>query len=217
MKGELAIVIIGAGGHAKVLLDALLDAGQTVRGLLDADASRHGTSVLGKPVLGDDSWLEATPPQTLQLVNGLGSNGPVTAKRSAFERAKAAGYDFATVQHPTAVVGRDVVLGEGAQLLARTVVEAGCCLGVNVTINTGAIVNHDCRIGDHVHVAPGAIVLGGVQLGEATHVGAGATILPGLKIGSACVIGAGAVVVKNLPDGSTVAGIPATQMEQKTR
>jgi sugar O-acyltransferase (sialic acid O-acetyltransferase NeuD family) len=215
--GEPTIVIIGAGGHAKVLLDALLGAGQTVQGLLDADASRHGTSVLGKPVLGDDSWLETAPPQTLQLVNGLGSNGLVTAKRSAFERAKAAGYTFATVQHPAAVVGRDVALGEGAQLLARAVVEAGSKLGANVTINTGAIVNHDCRLGDHVHVAPGAVVLGGVEVGEATHVGASAVILTRLKIGRDCVIGAGAVVVKNLPDGSTVAGVPATQMEQKTR
>ena len=215
--GEPAIVIIGAGGHAKVLLDALLSAGQTVHGLLDADATRHGTSVLGKPVLGDDRWLETATMETLRLVNGIGSNGPVTAKRVAFERAKAAGYDFATAQHPAAVVGRDVVLGEGAQLLARAVVEAGRQLGANVTINTGAIVNHDCRLGDHVHVAPGAVVLGGVEVGEASHVGAGAIILTRLRIGSNCVIGAGAVVVKNLPDGSTVSGVPATQMERKPR
>ncbi|KLU62646.1 putative acetyltransferase EpsM [Peptococcaceae bacterium CEB3] len=206
-----ALIIIGAGGHAKVLLDILLAQKADILGLTDADTASPGVGrhVLGVPVLGGDSQVPEHSPEDIRLVNALGSVGRIGKRREIFQHFKALGYSFASVFHPAAIISRLTELGEGVQLMAGVVVQAGVVLGDNVLVNTRASVDHDCRIGAHAHLAPGAILSGGVTLGEGVHVGTGAVIIQGITVGEGSVIGAGAVVIRDVPSGVTVAGNPA--------
>ncbi|CAA7603173.1 Bacterial transferase hexapeptide (six repeats) [Acididesulfobacillus acetoxydans] len=205
------LIIIGAGGQAKVLLDILLAQNAAILGLTDADTASPGVGrhVLGVPVLGGDSRVLEHSPEDIRLVNALGSVRRTGKRREIFRHFRALGYSFASVFHPAAVISRLTELGEGVQLMAGAVVQAGAVLGDNVLVNTRACVDHDCRIGAHAHLAPGATLSGGVTLGEGVHVGTGAVIIQGIMIGDGATIGAGAVVVRDVPPRVTVAGNPA--------
>ncbi len=202
-------IIIGAGGHAKVVLEALLRSDVTVIGLLDVDEERHGSLVLGVPILGDDNMLDLYPADSVRLVNGLGSTQDLSRRASLYRNFKEKKYSFASVIHPSAIIARDVVIGEGAHIMAGVILQPGVIIGCNSIINTAASVDHDGIIGDHVHIAPGVVLSGNVCIGERTHVGTGATVIQGITIGSEAVIGAGAVVVRDIPDRVTAVGIPA--------
>ncbi|GFO66060.1 acetyltransferase [Geomonas paludis] len=203
------VLILGAGGHAKVLVEALLADGALIAGILDADPARLGDSLLGVPVIGDDNTAEDFPMDAVQLVNGIGSVGLPDVRKSIFDRFTARGYRFATVVHPSAVVASDVELGTGVQIMAGAVLQPGCHIGSNVIINTRASVDHDCTVGDHSHLAPGVTLSGGVTVGSGCHVGTGATVIQGVRIGDGSVVGAGAVVTKDVKAGVTVVGVPA--------
>lgn len=206
MTVSLPIIVLAASGHAKVVCEALRRAGQTVLGFVDADPAKAGIEILGLPVLGGDNVLSKHAPSAVMLANGLGH---LADRRPIFTQMKGHGFAFVTVVHPSAVMARDVVLGEGAQIMAGAVVQPGVRIGVNAVINTCASVDHDCRIGDHAHVAPGATLAGGVAVGEGSLVGAGATVLENRRVGRGCTVGAGAVVTRDVADGAVVVGVPA--------
>ncbi len=208
---SLPVIILGAGGHAKGLVDALLAASAVIAGIVDPDPALTGTKVLGVPVLGGDDIVNEYPPSEIQLVNGLGSVGLPVKRQQLFEKFKGMGYKFATVVHPSAVIASDVVLGEGVQVMAGVVIQPGCRIGINSIINTRASVDHDCAIGDHVHIAPGVTMSGGVKIGMGSHIGTGATVIQGLSIGNGCLVAAGAVVTNNIIAGAMVRGVPARE------
>lgn len=217
----LPLIIVGAGGHAAVVADALLAAGEHVLGFTDTDSSRHGRTLCGLPVLGDDRALDAYTPQTLALANGIGGVGGVGAMGDALEpplrcrvqqRLAAQGWQFVAVRHPSAVVSPFARLGAATQLLAACVVQPGACIGEGSIVNTAAVIEHDAVVGAWVHVAPRALLCGGVQVGAHCHVGAGAVIRQALCIGVGSLVGAGAVVVKDFPDGGVLVGVPARLM-----
>ncbi len=199
------VIVIGGGGHGRVVIEALLRSGVEVLGAVDPD--RRVAALLPKGVawLGDDQALAAQPPQSCALVIGIGGVGSVR-RRLVFEKLSAAGYAFLTVRHPSAVVAENVVLGEGCQVMAGAILQPGAQVGVDAIINTRAAVDHDCRIGDHVHVAPGAVVCGDVEIGNNTHLGAGAVVIQGVRIGSGCVVGAGSIVLRDVGDNIIVYG-----------
>lgn len=204
------VVVLGAGGHARVLLGALADV--TILGLTDGDPAKAGAMVSGIPILGADDALKAFSVNQILLVNGVGSTGNNEKRRTLFVRFKEAGYTFLNVRHASATVAADAVLEEGVQIMAGVVLQTGCSIGENSILNTGAVVDHDCRIGRHVHIAPGAVLCGGVAVGDNAHVGAGATVIQGVRIGNDCLVGAGAVVVRDVPPGMKVAGVPAKEI-----
>jgi UDP-perosamine 4-acetyltransferase len=208
------VVVVGAGGHAKVLLDALSRSGVAVAGLTDADAGKRGKLFAGVPVLGDDGVLDKHPPASTLLVNAIGSIEWMTSRQKVYERLKAAGYRFLTVIHPSAVIAPDAVLGEGVQVMAGAIIQAGAKIGANSILNTGAQVDHDGVIGAHVHLSPGVILSGAVTVGDGTHVGTAATIVQGLRVGRGCLVAAGAVVTKSVADGERVAGVPARRIRK---
>jgi len=213
---KLPLLIIGAGGHAAVVADALLAAGEHVLGFTDADPSRHGQTLCGLPVLGDDRVLDDHTPATLALVNGIGGVGHVTGdprRRTVQERLAGRGWQFASVRHPAAVVSRFARVGDGAQLLAVSIVQTGAEIGDACIVNTGAVVEHDVKLGAWVHVAPRALLCGDVAIGARSHVGAGAVVRQGLRLGEDTVVGAGAVVVKNFAGGGLLVGVPAHPVE----
>jgi len=203
------LIVLGAGGHAKVLIDALRLSSQRVLFVVDADPTRHGQSVAGVPIRGGDELVLSHAPDEVLLVHGLGSTRQCDDRCRLFERMKQHGYRFAQVVHPASVISPSATLGEGAQIFAGAVIQADCTLEENVLVNTNASVDHDCRIGSHSHVGPGATLSGGVRVGKGTHIGAGATIVQGRTIGARVLIGAGAVVVTDIPDGATAYGVPA--------
>lgn len=203
------IIIIGAGGHAKVLLNALQVSSRNVLGLTDTDPQKHGSTLLGCPVLGDDAIIDTYDHSDVRLIIGIGSTKPGSTRRDAFEHFQAKGFRFSTCVHPSATVAPDIELGQGSQVMAGAVIQPGCKIGMNTIINTRASVDHDCHVSDHVHIAPGAILGGSVSIGHGSHIGTHATIIENITIGSGAMIAASACVVANLKSQERVAGIPA--------
>lgn len=208
----LPVIILGAGGHARVLIDILLKNKATIIGATDVNPKMSGVSQWGVPIIGDDSVLKDYPPGSVQLINALGLAITTQNRRQLFEKYKEIGYSFASVMHPSAIVGREVVLGEGVQIMAGAVIQPGAHIGHNSIVNTKASVDHDCQIGNHVHLAPGVTLSGGVRIGNGTHVGTGATVIQNIEIGSSALVGAGAVIVRMVKDGAKVLGVPAREV-----
>lgn len=208
----LPLIIVGAGGHAAVVADALLAAGERVLGFTDADPSRHGRTLCGLPVLGNDRVLDAHTPQTLALANGIGGVGsrlePPLRSRVQ-QRLAAHGWQFVAVRHPSAVVSPFARIGAATQILAACVVQPGAEIGECSIVNTAAAIEHDAVLGAWVHVAPRALLCGGVQVGARCHIGAGAVIRQGVHIGEGTLVGAGAVVVSDFPGSGVLVGVPA--------
>jgi sugar O-acyltransferase (sialic acid O-acetyltransferase NeuD family) len=212
MSPSLAdLLIIGAGGHARVIADALLLQGVAVAGLV---APALAGEVFDLPLLGDDESLAALAGRGLRRAAlGIGDNH---RRRQAAARARAAGLTLACVCHPQAILGRDVVLGAGAGVLAGAVINAGARVGEGAIVNSLGLVEHDAVVGAYAHIAPGARVLGGVVVGAEALVGAGAVVLPGVRVGARAVIGAGAVVLADVPAGALVTGVPGRVRPRRT-
>jgi UDP-perosamine 4-acetyltransferase len=201
---SLPIIVIGGGGHGRVVIDALLRSGAVVAGVIDPDRLVAGRLPATVPWLGGDDALASHPPTRYRLANGVGGIG-TPQRRRLFETFHQAGYAFALVQHPAATVALSgVTLGEGCQIMAGAVIQTGAHIGADVIVNTRAAVDHDCVVGDHSHVAPGAVLCGDVIVGEDTHIGAGAVVIQGVRIGRGCIIGANATVLRDVPDGTTM-------------
>ena len=209
---------IGAGGHAKVVVEIIQLVGQyQIAGLVDSDDKKVGSLVCGARVLGNDSLLAELFAKGIRhafmSLGGLGS-GPL--RQELFEHARAIGFEMISAVHPQALVSRFARLGNAPTIMAAAIINPGTMIGENVIINSGAIVDHDCVIGDHVHIASGACLSGGVIVGGRSHIGAGAVVRQGISIGENSIVGAGAVVVKNVPDNVTVVGVPARIHERQT-
>lgn len=212
---EKSVIIIGAGGHAKVLLDILLDTDAKVLGFLDSDASLRGTEIFGIPVLGMDDEIARYSPLEVELVNGIGSVGVVTLRRKIFDKFKDMGFRFRQVIHPSAIISNRATLGEGVQIMAGAVINIGTCIGDDSIINTKASVDHDCNIGRHVHIAPGCTLCGGVSVGDGTMIGTGSSVIQGISIGKRCLVGAGSNVFHFVPDESKGYGNPMELADKK--
>lgn len=206
---SLPVIIIGSGGHATVVADALLAAGADVIGYTDADVNRHSAMLCGLRVLGDDSVLATHTPARTRLANGIGGIEVDGLRRSVQHRLEAEGWEFVTVRHPSAVVSPFAHIGASVQLLAASVVQAGARIAKGCIVNTAAVIEHDVELGEFVHVAPGAVVCGSVSAGAGSHVGAGAVIRQNVRLGQQTLVGAGAIVVHDFPGGGTLVGIPA--------
>ena len=207
---DMPVILLGSGGHAKVVLDLLLENGFTVCGMTTADPVVLRESVWrGIPVLGDDDALASYPPETYALASGIGSVGIPTMRMQIYQRMKAKGYFFPPLIARSAIVKTSAVIGEGAQIHAGAIVQTDSVLGENVIINTRAVVEHECVIGPHSHVATGAILCGQVTLGACVHIGAGATVRQCTTIGENVCVGAGAVVTAAIDASGTYYGVPA--------
>ena len=200
MKEKL--IIVGTGGHSKVVLDIARLNGYSDISFLDDKP--QGKTWNGYSVLGTSS--EAWRYPEAEFIVAVGN---VYVRKRIQESLLRQGLRMATLIHPAAVVAEDVKIGEGSVVVAGAVINPGAVLGKGVIINTCASVDHDCQIGAYVHIAVGANVAGTVTIGETTCVGAGAVVSNNVSIAADCIIGAGAVVVKNIGESGTYIGIPA--------
>ena len=207
----MSLIVLCAGGHARVVIEALRSRGARPTAVTDRDSSRVGTFLGGIPIIGSDEDILEMQSDSVELANGLGnrasrSSPGLSGRRELFGRFAALGYAFPVISHASAVIASDVSPGEGAQVMAGAIIQPGALIGRNVLVNTRAVVEHDCQIGDHSHIAPGAVLCGGVSVGEGTHVGAGAVVLGGISLGLGSVVAAGAVVAKDVGAGGAYWG-----------
>jgi UDP-perosamine 4-acetyltransferase len=202
------VVILGGGGHARVVIDALRCAGHVIAGVIDPKAEVADALPAGVPWLGKD--LSRTRAADVALAIGVGSIdvGAKNLRPRLFQEAKTGGFQILSIRHPSAIVAGDVLLGEGAQVMAGAILQTGTRTGVNCIVNTGASLDHDCRLGDHVHVAPRAVLSGAVEVGEGSHLGTGAIVIQCIRIGVEAMIAAGAVVTRDVPARARVAPGP---------
>ncbi|NJL93381.1 MAG: acetyltransferase [Anaerolineae bacterium] len=200
------ILIIGAGGHGKVIAEALRRQGQVVLGFLDDAPQLSRQQVLGLPVLGACQHWPTLAPEG--LVIAIGSN---TIRQRLAQQLAAHPQvpPWTRVVHPAATLAEAVQVGPGSVCLAGSIVGVDVVLGAHVILNTGATIDHDCTIGDFAHLAPGVHLAGGVTVGSGALIGIGACVLPGCHIGEQATIGAGAVVTGDIPPGVVAKGIPA--------
>ncbi len=199
----MPIVILGAGGHAKVLIPELHRRDRSVLGIID-NSLCTGETHLGLTVLGGDDFLSDIPPDQIELVNGLGRLPGQDKRRKLAKAMRSKGYRFANVISKATAVSSGLKTQNGIQIMMGAVIQPGVCLGEDVVINTGAIIDHDCVIGDECWISPGVTLCGNVTIGRGAYIGAGSTIVQGITIGAEVVVGAGSVITKPVPPGSRV-------------
>lgn len=201
------VLLVGAGGHGKVVADAL-QAGVSNQHLCFVDDCEDlwGQNLMGLPILG-----------ALSAVLRTGDRVHVAIGSNLIRERVAGSVDFGqllTVLHPQSLISKHALVDTGSFIAAGAVVGPCVQLGRGVIVNHGAVIDHDCHVGDFCHVAPLASLAGDVRLGAGVLVGAGANILPGIKIGAWAVIGAGAVVTRDVAAGVTVVGVPACERKK---
>lgn len=203
----MRIALLGGGGHAAVIIEAMRAAGLAPAFIVDRNKAMWGRSVLEVPVIGDDDHLAGSG--ATHFIVSLGAVGPGRDRQTLFELGIAAGLKPLAIIHPTAIVSPSAMIGAGSAVLAGAVLCARATVGRNVIVNTRAVVEHDCTVGDHVHIATGACLSGQVQVSEAAFIGAGAAVRQNVVIGAHACIGLGSAVVRDVAAGSLVVGVPA--------
>ena len=196
MSEPESISVIGAGGHARVVLST------RIGGVFDDNAEKWGTEIAGAAVIGSPRGVGER--ERGRAVIAIGDN---RGRRKMAQRL--AGWEWVTVVHPHAWVHPEVALGEGTVVFAGAVIQPDCRIGDHCIVNTSASIDHDGCLGDFTHLAPGVHLAGEVTVGEGALMGIGSVALPGRTVGPWAVVGAGSVVVQDIPEEAVVAGNPA--------
>ena len=208
MESRGKIIIMGGGGHARVMIDLIKVSGEyEIVGILDSRLEA-GDIIDGVSVLGDDSMLPGLSVSGVRnACVAVGSVKDNSVRKKVFKRARDSGFYVPPMVHPKSVVLESSTNNsEGVQIMAGAIVSIGSTIGENTIINTGAIIEHDCTIGKNVHICPGAVVCGGSTVGDNSFIGAGATIIHLMEIGEGVIVGAGSVVKKNVADRALLKG-----------
>lgn len=198
-----SIYIIGAGGHAQVVIDAAIKAGFKIYGIFDNNRDLIGKEVLGIPIIGEIEEVKKI--QDAKFVVAIGEN---EVRKKIVERLGFTDDYYATIIHPSVVIGKNVNIGLGTMVLGGVVINTGTSIGRHCIINTSSSIDHHNKISDFVHIAPGIHTGGNVEIKEGTLLGIGTSVIPGIKIGKWSIIGAGTVVIEEVPDYATVVGVP---------
>lgn len=204
------IYLIGAGGHAKVVLSTLKALGFDVAGLFDDDISKKGSLVFDIPVIGPITGSEIGKKDG-KFVIAIGDN---RVRKKVYENYR--DKEFTNIVHPNSFIDPTVKIGNGTVVFAGAIVQCNSSIGNQVILNTGCTIDHDCWIDDYCHIAPGVNVAGGVQIGEGVFIGIGSSVIPNVKIGEWSQIGAGSVVVNDIPPNVLAYGNPARVVREIT-
>lgn len=203
-------IIIGAGGHSKVVLDILIKNNQKVIGFIDD----HKTGMFcSLPILGkvnDVPSLQEEYPES-KFIIGIGDNA---IRKKIADSLAIHKINFGKAIHPSAEIGSETEVLEGTVIMANAVVNHSVQLGKHVIINTAATVDHDCRIADFSHISPGVNIAGGVTVEECVHVGIGSSVIQSVVIGSGSIIGAGAAVIHDIEKNTLAVGVPAKPIKK---
>ncbi|MGX8236981.1 acetyltransferase [Exiguobacterium undae] len=203
------IILIGNGGHAKVLTEILLKQNRRIIGFTAPNLQANNFNI---PYLGTDSKIESFSSENIELVLALGSVNVTNIRSYIFKKYKKKGYSFASVIHNSAIISSFSEMGEGVQIMAGSIIEAFSKISENTIVNTLSIINHDSIIGKHCHIAPGSNISGNVNIGDYSYIGSGATIIHNINIGENVLIGAGSVVLKSIKSNGKAYGVPAKEV-----
>ncbi len=210
------LLVLGAGGHARVVLDILFQqADRHVVGLLDNNPALHGRRIDGVPVLGPIDALTELAEQhdARAVIVAIGDNG---VRRGLARQVLRAGLSLTNAVHPSATLAESVTVGRNVVVAAGAVICAHSQVGDSVILNTGCLIDHFTMVGEGAHVCPGARVAGRVKIEPGAFVGIGATVVPKVTIGCEAIVGAGAVVLADVAPLATVVGVPARAIKQPT-
>lgn len=200
------MLLYGASGHGKVIIDCFESQGFEIIGIFDDDPNK--VELLNYQVIGKYNFELFS---NEKLIISIGDN---QTRKKVSEIIK---HKFGIAMHISSTVSKNVKIGEGAVIFHKAVLQSSTKVGKHAIINTCASVDHDCLIGNYAHISPNATLCGNVKIGEGTHVGAGAVIIPNITIGKWCIIGAGAVVTKDVDDYTVVVGNPARKIKSRDR
>ena len=205
------LVLLGGGGHAKVLANVILRLPQyELIGYVDP---KNQGSLFGVPHLGGDEVLsEISVRGSMGAVLGVGKVRARSNRIELLERLERLGFSLPPIIAPSATVARDVILGPGTVVMDGAVVQPGCVVGRGGILNTNCSLDHSCILGNDVHVATGASLSGDVSVGDGALVGVGASVLQGVRIMPSCTIGAGAAVIRDCMESGTYVGVPARRL-----
>lgn len=205
------LVVLGAGGHGRVVAEAALETSRWRKVVLLDDRYPELSRAGGFEVVGTLADVADLAYGDREALVAVGANA---RRLGLLKGLLSGGWTLPVLVHPSAWVSRSAVLGAGSVVLAQAAVNGGAQLGLGAIVNTGATIDHDCQLGDGVHVSPGAHIGGEVAIGDLSWVGIGASVRHCIQIGSGATIGAGAAVVADVKDGHTVVGVPARQLRE---
>lgn len=200
----MRVIIIGNGGHSKVIQEMVLLLNHEIIAILDDkyEIEKQDKGIILAPL----SSLKRLLDDYTKVVIGIGDNN---SRKRISKLINISKTKYLTVVHPSSVVSSSAIIGRGTVIMPKAVVNANANIGVHCIINTGAIVEHDNSINDYTHVSPNVTLTGNVSLGEGVHVGASATVIPGINVGQWAIIGAGSTVIDHIPEFKTAVGCPA--------
>lgn len=211
------IVVIGAGGHAKVVADIILQRKKILKEDINIvcfldDGYKHLAykSIFGVPIKGGTDLVDSFKNFNYEYIIAIGNNNIRKKMSEKYSNIK-----YYTAIHPTAVIGHEVDIKDGTVIMANAIVNAYSRIGVHCIINTGSIIEHDNIIGDYVHISPNATLCGEVKVGNCTWIGAGSKVKQGLSIGENSIVGLGSVVLQSINKNSIIVGIPAKSLKGK--
>ncbi|MBP7653496.1 acetyltransferase [Candidatus Dependentiae bacterium] len=204
------LLLIGGGGHCKVVIDAVNKMGVfEISGIIDIK-EKIGLKVSSIPIIGSDEEL-------IKIVSSLhikkciitaGSVGETLLRTRLVKLSENAGLEFVNIIHPSAIISENSILGKGNFVSAGAIINSETIIGDHCIINTGAVIEHDCKIGDFVHISPKALLCGGVKIGNNSHIGAGTCVIQNVAVGSNTIIGIGSVVTKTVESNIVAYGNP---------
>lgn len=208
MKND-GILLIGGGGHCKSVLDSIIRGNAFSKvGIIDTE-DNIGNELLSTKMIGTDKDLEKF------LMEGypyafitVGSVGDTSLRRRLFNLVESMGYVIPNIIDPSAIIGKEAILGKGIFVGKNTIINAGSVIGEGVIINSGAIIEHDCTINDFAHIAPGVVLCGDVTIKEDVHIGASSVVKQRVTVEKETIVGVGSVVVKDIPSRSIAYGNP---------
>jgi sugar O-acyltransferase (sialic acid O-acetyltransferase NeuD family) len=203
------IVLIGAGGHCKVIIDIIKSRNEfEIVGI--TDEKQKINNVLDVPIIGSDEILYQIFNSGVQYAFiSIGALNNINLRNLIYDKLEKIGFKIPVLIHKNATVSEYSEIKDGTCVMPGAIINAGSCIGKNCIINTGCVIDHDCNIGNNTHISPNVTIAGNVNIGNNTHIGIGSSIIQGLSLGSNVTIGAGAVVITNINDNALAVGIPA--------
>jgi UDP-perosamine 4-acetyltransferase len=205
MQFDKEFIIIGAGGHARVVADTILVKGYGLKGIVDVEYSGQKEKIMGCSVLGGIDFIDQFDPEKVALSIAIGDN---TQRSFYYNFFMQKGFIFPQLIHPAAIVSEFSHISDGVFINAGVIINSNAKIGKNCIINTGSIIEHEVIVDKHCHICPGVKIAGRVTIGNNSFIGMGANIIDSITIGHNVVIGSGSVIIKDIKPHSTYVGVP---------